>query len=132
MEDLGLKGLDSTRESKAPAYRRNRRMKETLEVLKKTLGNVSAACERVGISRATFYLWRQNNAEFDQAVREINERTLDFVESKLMAGIEDGNPKLIMFFLANKGRSRGYSEKPDDAQNRRAINIRISEDEAEF
>lgn len=51
-------------------------------------------------------MWRQKDAEFDEAVREINEDTLDFVESILMKGIKDGNAKIIMCYLMNKGATR--------------------------
>ena len=49
----------------------------------------------------------------------------------LMKGIKDGNAKLIMFYLMNKGRARGYAEKPDPEQSK-PINIVISQDEAGF
>ena len=115
LEELGLSSLDTTKkESKAPVYRRNQRKKELLGLLQKSLGNVAAACEKVGISRATFYEWRQKDEKFDKAVHEINERALDFVEEKLFAGIRAGNAKLIIFYLVNKGKARGYSRKPED------------------
>ena len=115
LEELGLSDVDTIKKgSKAPVYRRNQRKKELLGLLQKSLGNVAAACEKVGISRATFYEWRQKDEKFDKAVHEINERALDFVEEKLFAGIRAGNAKLIIFYLVNRGRSRGYSRKPED------------------
>ena len=42
LAELGLNGVDTTK-SKAPAYRRNRRKREILEILRRNLGNVSAA-----------------------------------------------------------------------------------------
>ena len=113
LAELGLAGVDTTK-SKAPAYRRGRRKKETLELLTKYMGNVAATCAKVGISRATFYEWRQSDAAFDEAVRDINERTLDFVEGKLLEGIRAGNAKLIIFYLVNKGKTRGYSRRPEE------------------
>ena len=113
LAELGLANVDTTK-SKAPAYRRNRRKDELLAILRKNNGIVSVACEKVGISRATFYEWRQKDPKFDDAVHEINERTLDFVEAKLIDGIRAGNPKLIIFYLVNRGRSRGSSRKPED------------------
>lgn len=134
LDDLGLEALDTAhaRESKSPAYRRNRRKKELLTVLRATLGNVSGACEKVGVSRATFYLWRQEDTEFDQAVREINERTLDFVEQSMMSEIKKGNAKLIIFYLMNRGRERGYCRKPEDVQQRPQVNIVLSDDEFKY
>lgn len=131
IEELGLDGVDITN-SKAPAYRRNRRKKETLDILKQTMGNVAATCQKVGISRQTFYKWRQTDPDFDAAVHETNEITLDFVEQQMFLEIKKGNAKLIMFYLMNKGRGRGYSQKPEDAVRQKAVNIVITSDEAEF
>lgn len=116
LAELGVPDVVTTKkESKAPAYRRSRRKKEALAILQRNLGNVSACCEKVGISRATFYEWRRADADFDEAVREINERALDFAEGKLFEGIRAGNAKLIIFYLVNRGKGRGYSRKPEDA-----------------
>ena len=133
LEDLGVDPLDTkSRNSKSPAFRRSRRKKELIDVLRKTFGNVMLSCQKVGISRATFYLWRQEDPEFDEAVHEINEMTLDFVEHELLKGIKEGNTRLIMFYLTAKGRSRGYGQTPADTAERRPLKVVISQDEAEF
>ena len=44
---------------------------------------------------------------------EARENTLDFVESKLMKAIDDGNLTAIIFFLKTRGKSRGYSERSE-------------------
>lgn len=104
-----------------------------LEVLKKNFGNVSLTCEKVGISRMTFYKWRSEDAEFNQEVEDINERTLDYVESKLLQGIQDGNTRLIMFYLNCKGKKRGYGLKNEtDGDKSGAVMIQITADEADF
>lgn len=131
LEELGLDGVDTTH-SKAPTYRRNRRKKEAIELLRKSMGTVSVVCEKIGISRQTFYKWRQTDPAFDAEVNEINEQTLDFVESQMFNGIKEGNAKLIMFYLMNKGKSRGYSQKLDDNARTKSLNVVISADEAEF
>lgn len=104
-----------------------------LESLKSTLGNVSLTCEKVGISRMTFYKWRSEDPEFNRQVEEINERTLDFVESKLLQGIQDGNTRLIMFYLNCKGKKRGYGLKNEtEGDKSGAVMIQISSEEADF
>lgn len=132
LDELGLAGVDMRIGSKAPLYRQNRRKKEALDILKQSLGNVTATCQKIGISRQTFYKWRQTDPSFDAAVHEINEVTLDFVEAQMFKGIKDGNAKLIMFYLVNRGRTRGYAPKPEDAARNNAINVVITADEAEF
>ena len=44
-------------------------------------------------------MWKQKDAEFEEGVREINEKTLDFVKSIQMKGIKDGNVKLIILIF---------------------------------
>ena len=84
--------------------------KALVEALTKTLGIVTPACEMVGICRATFYKYINTDPEFKNAVKDIDEITLDFVESKLFKLIKDGNPAGIFFYLKTKGKSRGYIE----------------------
>ena len=105
--------------------------KKALETLKESFGNISVVCERVNVSRQTFYKWLREDEEFNAEVEEINERTIDFVESKLIQGINAGNTRLIMFYLMNKARSRGYCPKPEESKPR-LLNVVITEDEAEF
>ncbi len=44
-------------------------------------------------------MWKQKDAEFEEGVREINEKTLVVVKSILMKGIKDGNAKLIILIF---------------------------------
>ncbi len=79
-----------------------------LEALKKNLGIISKACEAVGISRASHYKWCDEDPEYKQAVEEIKEYAIDFVESKLYACINDKNITAIIYYLKNQGRKRGW------------------------
>jgi hypothetical protein len=90
-----------------------------LQVFEKSLGVISAACKASNISRQTYYIWIANDPEFAEQVKEINEQTLDFAESKLFKAIDNVNVTAIIFFLKNKGKSRGYQNEIDGqlAQN---------------
>ena len=115
----------------ATERKQEKQKKAALEYLRKTFGNVSLTCEKIGISRFTFYRWRDEDSEFNAAVEEINERTIDTVESQMLKGIQDGNARLIIFFLSTKGRGRGYGQtKENDGDKSIAINI--TQDEAEY
>jgi hypothetical protein len=85
--------------------------KAILEALEKSLGVVTTAVKLVGISRSTFYKWIQEDQEFAKAVKEIENITLDFVESQLHKQIRDGNTPSTIFYLKTKGKKRGYYEK---------------------
>ena len=106
--------------------------RDALEVLKKSFGNVSLTCEKVGVSRQTFYKWRNDDPEFNAEVEAINERTLDFVESKLMEGINNGNTRLIMFYLNCKGRKRGYGLKNETEGEKERVVLRITAEESDY
>lgn len=73
-----------------------------LEQLKKT-PIVQVACEKVGIGRATYYRWRNENEEFaeqaDSAITEGSSLVNDMAESQLMAAIRDKNLTAIIFWL---------------------------------
>ena len=78
--------------------------------LQKYKGIVTSACKTVGIKRQTHYDWIKKYPEYAEAVKEVQDQTLDYVESKLFNLIRDENPSAIMFYLRTKGRSAGYGE----------------------
>jgi hypothetical protein len=86
---------------------------QLIENLKLCKGIVANACEVVGVSRGTFYNWCKEDEDFKAQVDEINEATLDFVESKLLENIKKGEVTSIIFYLKTKGRNRGYQERAE-------------------
>jgi len=89
------------------------RKKDLLDALERSLGIVSTACEKVGVDRKTHYNWLKDDPEYKEAVRAIEERTIDFAESHLHALIKDKNPAATIFFLKTKGKTRGYVERQE-------------------
>ena len=86
--------------------------KETLlKALENSLGIVSTACNRSGISRSSFYKWYKEDEDFRKKVDEIDNLKLDFVESKLFKNIENEKEKSIIFYLQHKGHKRGYIQR---------------------
>lgn len=79
-------------------------MKPLLEQLRK-LPNVSVACERVEVSRNTFYKWCQLDIEFkkevDKALESGVESINDLAESKLIGLINNGNQRAVEYWLNN-------------------------------
>ena len=84
-----------------------------LEALERSLGIVSTAAEKAGIDRKTHYNWLQDDAEYREAVRMVEERTIDFAESHLHALIKDKNPQAVIFYMKTKGKTRGYVERQE-------------------
>ena len=90
---------------------RNLKKESLLQALESSLGIVSTACNRTGISRSSFYKWYKEDEEFRKKVDEIDNLKLDFVESKLFKNIENEKEKSIIFYLQHKGHKRGYIQR---------------------
>lgn len=84
-----------------------------LKALKITLGVVSHACEQAGIDRTTHYRWMKSDPHYKQAVDDVAEATIDFVECELFKQIKNGNTTATIFFLKTKARQRGYIERQE-------------------
>ena len=88
------------------------RDKERLLIsLKDCSGIVTFACEKVKLSRQTFYRWYRDDAEFKERVDAINELQIDVAEASLLKKIQKGDTTAIIFYLKTKGKDRGYSER---------------------
>jgi ACT domain-containing protein len=74
---------------------------------------VQVACEKTGISRATYYRWRKEDPEFadkaDIAIDEGLNLINDMAESQLISAIKDRNLTGIIFWLKN--HHKNYSPK---------------------
>jgi len=88
-----------------------------LENYKNSMGNVSVACEKTGISRMTFYNWKESDKDFAQKVEEIDEASVDLAEEMLRAKVKEGDMTAIIFTLKCKGKNRGYVEKKEIEAN---------------
>ena len=107
--------------------KRQANKKAMLEALAATMGNVSDACDQVGIVRATHYKYMAEDAEYKQAVADVDMKTCDWVESKmreLISGVKTltaggevyQHPPCktsIIFFAKTKMKDRGYVERTE-------------------
>lgn len=85
--------------------------KQFLGNLEKSLGIIASACKKTEINRSTYYDWRHKDQVFAAACDLITEDTSDFVESKLLQKINEGDTAAIIFYCKTKMRSRGYDGK---------------------
>jgi hypothetical protein len=90
--------------------------KDLLAALVKTEGHVGEACKLAGIARSTFYEWRDSDPDFLQAIKDVEESTIDDYERALKRLMDAGNATAIIFFLKTKAKQRGYIE-PQHAPN---------------
>lgn len=85
-----------------------------LNVYEKKGANVSVTCAAANIGRRTFYYWRENDTEFDERCKEIEEALVDFAESVLISKINDKDLTATIFYLKTKGKDRGYVERTEN------------------
>lgn len=88
---------------------------------------ISYACESVGISRPTYYRWRQEDENFNEECQSIEEYVIDLVEGKLLTNINEGDVTSIIFYLKTKGKKRGYVERvqTEDISDREPVKVEI-------
>lgn len=64
---------------------------------------VQIACEKTGVSRASFYRWKEEDAEFAKAVDDaVSDGRLlinDLAETQLIGAVKDRNFSAIMYWL---------------------------------
>jgi len=96
-----------------PRHNLTLKKRAMVEALECTLGVVTEACAMVGISRWTHYDWMKHDKLYAQMVKEIDEVSLDYVESKNFKNIEKGLEASIIFYLKTKGKRRGFIERTE-------------------
>lgn len=86
---------------------------------------VQVACEKVGVGRSTFYLWKKDDPDFaaavDEAIGDGTGLVNDMAESQLLSAIKDGNLGAITYWL--KHRHSAYS-------NRMEVTAKIKREDA--
>jgi hypothetical protein len=125
--------------------------KAMILAMKECLGNISKACEIVGISRTTHYEWMKDDSSYSEQIDSIEQEAIDFVEGKLFERINgvsigkknekgelvvyDSPPSdtAIIFYLKTKGKKRGYVERQEiDLGNREEQIFKIGSQEIKF
>ena len=84
-----------------------------LQALEQSLGVVTVACKKADIPRSTFYKWVNEDYEFAEQVKDIENIALDFAESQLHKQISDNSTAATIFYLKTKGKKRGYIERQE-------------------
>ena len=63
------------------------------------------ACTKLGLARSTVYRWMKEDESFEESVhyaQKLGRRNMsDFIETKLIANIEDGNQRAIEYWLGH-------------------------------
>lgn len=96
--------------------------KRMLKALKEHYGNVSKACEDLGLTRTCFYNYMKD-PKFAEQVDIISEEVIDLAEGKLLKHIKEDNLTATIFLLKTKGKKRGYVEKTESNVFNTAIQL---------
>jgi hypothetical protein len=64
-----------------------------IEALKRTRGDISAACRALNVSRRTFYNWKEDDEAFAEAYEQIQDEWLDHAESVVFSCMDLGLPR---------------------------------------
>lgn len=95
---------------------------------------IQIACEKTGVSRATFYRWKNSNKKFsrqvDEALNESVEIVNDMAEAKLIASIKEGNMTALIYWL--KHRHKAYSNKVELSGSLTHVSGEISDEYKEL
>lgn len=102
--------------------------KQLLEELKK-IPVIQVACEKVGVSRMTYYRWLKQSKTFKKEVEEAmkigNEVVCDVAETQLLNLVKDGEFGAAKFVL--QSLSKKYSTKVE--VKHKVVDEELSEDE---
>lgn len=97
---------------------RKRKIKEKdlLEKIDGSKGFYSVIASRLHVDWHTVDKAIKDSPTAQEAIKAETETTLDFVEGKAIERIKDGDGAMIRFYLATKGKKRGYTydEKLED------------------
>lgn len=88
-------------------------IEQIVETYEKKGCNITATCAALGISRKTFYEWKEKKKKLSEALEAADESIIDFAESKLIEHIQNDDVQSLIFFLRTKGKKRGYVERTE-------------------
>ena len=90
-------------------------------------GFYSVIAERLGVAWATVKSAIEESSAAQLAIQAEEEKTLDFVEGKAIARIKADDGAMIRFYLATKGKKRGYTyeEKLEADESAEDSNINV-------
>ena len=106
--------------------------KDLLAAIEGSRGIISTVAARLHVGWHTVERALQNSEKAREAMSDEEETTLDFVEGKAITKINEGDSAMIRFYLATKGKKRGYTyeEKLDDDDTTEDKELTIITDDA--
>lgn len=106
---------------------RNFKKKDVLDAIADSYGIVSTVAAKLHCNWHTADEYIKKWPETLQALNDEEESKLDFVEGKAIKKINEGDGAMIRFYLATKGKKRGftYDEKLEADESAEDNNINV-------
>ena len=109
--------------------------KNLLEAIKGSRGFKSTIAARLHVDWHTVDKAINASEAAQQAIKDEEENTLDFVEGKALSRINEGDGAMIRFYLATKGKKRGYTYEEqlegDEAEDDEPLHVVCDGEEVE-
>ena len=101
--------------------------KDLLAAIEGCRGIISTVAARLHVGWHTAERAINDSEKAREAMSDEEETTLDFVEGKAIQRISDGDGAMIRFYLATKGKKRGYTYderiESDDAEDDEPLQV---------
>lgn len=81
------------------------------ELLQNSLGIVGTACQKAGISRQTYYRWREVDPKFAKKCDKVELVTGSMVKDQLLKKILENDITAIIFYCKTKLKHEGFVER---------------------
>lgn len=88
-------------------------VKKILKAIKGTGGLITDIAAKLNVHYHTVLNYRDRYESVKQAIEDERNRILDKAERNLFTKIQEGDEDTSKWFLARKGRDRGYAEKTE-------------------
>lgn len=113
-----------------PAGKRGRRTDKTIEAtLRSSYGLVATAARRLGMSRTNLYKRISKSERLQAALEDAREEIVDTGELKLIQAVGKGEAWAIAFVLKTLGKSRGFVERKELDDLRKADLSKLTTEE---
>jgi len=89
------------------------KVQEVDTALREAMGNRAAVARRFGVTRQAVDAIVKRTPSLQATMNDIEEGMLDNAESSLYREVIDGNFQAVKWYLATKGKSRGYVERQE-------------------
>lgn len=88
-------------------------LKRFVKACKNSGGIITVIATRLQVTRQTVYDFIKNEPATQKYLYDAREEVIDMAEGKLLASINSGEIESAKWFLARKGRHRGYIANPE-------------------